>query len=696
MSKKTGGAGIVQPLWFVTAALILAGGGTHPRPASAGGVQTLDEIEVVAAPDQLIGSADAATEGTVDHAQLETRPLLRPGELLETVPGVIVTQHSGDGKANQFFLRGFNLDHGTDLATWVDGVPVNLPSHGHGQGYTDLNFVIPELVSDLRYRKGPYYAEEGDFSAAGSVRMHYFEALPDNIAEASAGEDGYRRGLLAVSPALGDGRLLFGIEAYHYDGPWEQPEDYRKFNGVLRYSRGGEASRLSLSAMVYRGEWDATDQVAERAVDSGLISRYGTLDPTSGGETHRYSLSANWRGRDGAVTSEAAAYLVDYRLNLFSNFTYFLDDPVNGDQFEQADDRMVSGAWARRSWLGEWGSRAVEHTVGVQVRYDNIDNVGLYHTASRQRLSTVRADAVKQLSMAPYYQAAVQWSEKVRTVLGLRADYYRFDIDSSLPQNSGKRDDFIASPKLSLIFGPWQKTEYFLNAGYGFHSNDARGSVISVDPQTLAPVSRVDPLVRATGAELGVRTAYFRGLQSSLALWWLDLDSELLFVGDAGTTEASRPSRRIGVEWANYYRPLSWLTVDADLAFSHARFTDNDPAGDHIPGAIETTASVGVGINRPLGWFGGARLRYFGPRPLVEDDSVRSSSSTLVNLTAGYRFSRHWQAMLAVYNIFDREVSDIDYYYTSRLAGELATGVDDIHTHPAEPRTARLSLRYNF
>jgi TonB dependent receptor-like, beta-barrel/TonB-dependent Receptor Plug Domain len=696
MPKSTSRAGITVPAVRATLAFMLLGGWSLARPVSAGGLQTLDEVDVVAAPDDLVGSADAATEGTVVHEQLETRPLLRPGEVLETVPGVIVTQHSGDGKANQYFLRGFNLDHGTDLATWVDGVPINLPTHGHGQGYTDLNFVIPELLANLQYRKGPYYAEEGDFSAAGAVRMHYFDSLPRDLVEASAGENDYQRGLLAASPSLGEGRLLFAIEAYHNDGPWEVPEDYRKFNGVIRYSQGGEASRLNLSAMAYHGDWDSTDQVAKRAVDNGLISRYGTLDASDGGRTHRYALTANWRGRSGAATSEATAYLVDYKLNLFSNFTYYLDDPVNGDQFEQADDRTTSGGWAKHSWLAEWGDRAIEHTVGAQVRYDDIDKVGLYHTASRQRLSTVREDAVKQLSLSPYYQAAVQWSEKVRAVLGLRADYYRFDVNSSLPQNSGKRDSFIASPKLSLIFGPWQKTEYYLDAGYGFHSNDARGTVITVDPRTLEPVSPVDPLVRAKGAEVGVRTAYFRRLQSSLALWLLDIDSELLFVGDAGTTEASRPSRRYGIEWANYYRPRSWLTVDADLALSHARFTDNDPAGNRIPGSIETTASLGVGVNRPLGWFGGARLRYFGPRPLTEDNTVRSSSSTLVNTMAGYRFTRQWQALLEVFNIFDRKVSDIDYYYTSRLPGEPAAGVDDIHTHPAEPRTARVSLRYQF
>jgi len=664
--------------------------------AWAGGIQTLEAVEVVGHAENLVGMSDTASQGTVTAKQIENRPLLRPGELLEAVPGVIVTQHSGDGKANQYFLRGFNLDHGTDLAVTVAGMPVNLPTDGHGQGYADLNFLIPELVTRMQYKKGPYYADEGDFSAAGAVRVDYAETLKSGIAEIGAGSWGHRRLLAADSVKAGAGSLLYAAEYFHNDGPWETPEDYRRLNAVLRYSRGDGRNGFNLTAMAYRGTWDSTDQVPQRALDAGLIGRYGTLDPSDGGETHRYSLSGEWRRTGVHGTTRANAYLIDYRLNLFSNFTYFLDNPVRGDQFAQADDRLTAGGAVSHAWLGKLAGRDTEHTLGVQFRRDHIRNVALYNTEARQRWSTTREDRVDQSSVSLYYQNATQWMEKFRTVAGLRGDFYRFDVASSLAANSGQVDDRIFSPKLSFVFGPWARTEYYLNLGHGFHSNDARGATITVDPKTLAAADKVTPLVRARGSEIGVRTAFIPNLQSSLALWRLDIDSELLFVGDAGTTEPSRPSRRVGIEWANYWTPAPWLTVDADLAWSRARFIDDDPTGNRIPGAIEKTASVGVAVENYRNFFGGLRLRYFGPRALVEDDSVRSSSSTLVNARVGYRFDKKARLALEVYNLFDREVSDIDYYYTSRLAGEAAAGVADIHTHPAEPRSFRLSLTLDY
>jgi outer membrane receptor protein involved in Fe transport len=662
--------------------------------AWGGGVQTLETVEVVDSAENPIGMADAASQGTVGAKQIENRPLLRPGELLEAVPGVIVTQHSGDGKANQYFLRGFNLDHGTDLAVTVAGMPVNMPTHGHGQGYADLNFLIPELVSRLQYKKGPYYADEGDFSAAGAVRIDYAESLKAGIAELSGGTDGYRRLLAADSVRAGEGRLLYAAEYFHNDGPWEVPEHYRRLNAVLRYSQGDAANGFNLTGMAYQGKWDSTDQVPQRAMDSGLIGRYGSLDPTDGGDTHRYSLSGEWRRSGANDVTRASAYAIDYRLNLFSNFTYYLDNPAQGDQFEQADERRVVGADLSHAWLGKLAGRDSEHLVGARFRRDAI-RVGLYGTEGRQRWATTRDDRVKQSCFSLYYQNTTQWLEKFRSVAGLRGDFYRFDVDSSLAANSGRTSDHITSPKLSLIFGPWARTEYYLNLGYGFHSNDARGTVIALDPKTLAAADRVTPLVRARGTEIGLRSAIVPHLQSALSLWRLDIDSELLFVGDAGTTEPSRPSRRTGIEWANYWTPASWLTMDADLALSRARFSDNDPAGNRIPGAIEKTLSVGATVEDFRRYFGGLRLRYFGPRPLIEDDSVRSKSSTLVNARIGYKFDRRVKLALDVYNLFDREVSDIDYYYPSQLRGE-GVPVWDVHSHPAEPRSWRLSLVLNY
>jgi len=668
------------------------------------------EVEVIGHYETGIGTSDAASEGSVTHKRIESRPLLRPGELVELVPGMIVTQHSGGGKANQYFLRGYNLDHGTDFALSLDGMPVNMPTHGHGQGYADINFVIPELISGVDFRKGPYFASEGDFSTAGAAHLRYFEQLPQSLGLLTLGTDGYGRAVAAASPKAGAGRLLLGFEALTYDGPWVNEEDLSRFNGVLRYSQGDAASGFNVTLMGFDSDWTATDQVAQRAVDSGEIDRFGTLDPTTGGESSRFSLSGNVRHALGNAQLQMDAYAIRYALDLWSNFTYALDDPLtgapNGDQFKQADRRTVFGMHPRYAWSGKLGGAESTNTVGLQVRYDDIRRVGLYSTAQRQVVSTTREDSVDQLSGGLYVENSTQWTPWLRTIAGLRADWYRFDVDSSIAQNSGKESDSIVSPKLGLVFGPWAKTEYFVNAGYGFHSNDARGTVITVDPKTLDPADPVDPLVRTKGAELGVRTQIVPNLQSSFALWYLQQDSELLFVGDAGTTEASRPSKRVGIEWINYYRPLPWLLIDAELAFTRARFRDEDAAGDRIPGAMERMAQVGVTVEDLGRWFGSVQLRYLGARPLIEDDSVRSESTTIANARVGYRLTKNLRVQLDVLNLFGSKDQDITYFYASCLPSELGSGpcpaaaprdgIEDLHVHPVEPRQFRLTLVGTF
>lgn len=677
----------------------------------AGGVPSLDVVEVHASSTDLVGAADTASEGTVTARQLASRPLLRPAEVLEVVPGLIISQHSGDGKANQYYLRGFNLDHGSDFATHLMAMPINMPSHAHGQGYADLQFLIPELIERMQYKKGPYSAEAGDFSAAGSAHIDYFRRLPQRFAEVTIGQNGYRRSLVAGSPVLADGHLLYAFEWSGNDGPWQVPEGYRKLNGVLRYSQGTTNDGFALTAMAYDGHWRATDQVPQRALASGLISRFGSLDPSDGGQTRRFSLSGEWALSALDSQTKAAAYFIRSSLSLYSNFEYHLAAPAPyGDQFEQSESRRVAGFDVSKTWYGKWSGHDTENTLGVHARVDHISPLGLYRTVAQQRLekldydgnglpAVIREDRVDQTSFAVFGQNTIIWHDKLRSIAGLRADFYRFKVDSSLAQNSGHVSDHLLSPKLSLIFGPWAKTEYYLNAGYGFHSNDARGTTLKVDPsnpgQAAPPVT---PLVRAKAYELGVRSGLLPGLQTSFSLWRLDLASELVFSGDAGTTNPSFPSRRTGIEWANYWQPRKGLTVDADLALSRARYRDIAPgqaAGNAIPGAIEKTASLGASWDDGGPWSAGLRLRYFGPRPLIEDNSVRSASSTLTNLHLAYRLDRQWRFALDVLNLFDRQVSDIDYYYASRLAGEAAP-VDDIHSHPAEPRSLRLSARLNF
>ena len=680
-----------RKLFYSYLCLAVTGVGAHESTE-------LSAVEVRARAENLEGVAAAGSEGVVSSQRLAAVPILRPGEVLEMVPGLIVTQHAGDGKANQYFLRGFNLDHGTDFATYVGGVPVNMPSHAHGQGYTDLNFLIPELVDRVSFRKGSYFAEEGDFSSAGAARIDYFRSLDASLAQLTLGRNGYARSLLAGSPELAGGKLLYGLELFHNDGPWEVDEHYRKLNGVLRYSQGSRHNGFSLTGMAYQGQWTSTDQVARRAVDSGLVGRFGTLDPTTGGETHRYSLSGEWAKRWESAQSKANAWWLKSGLDLWSNFQYCASNGCPpGDQFKQAERRQAGGFAVSHAMFDRWGGFDVENSIGLQGRVDHLNPVGLYWTSGRQTQSTVREDKVTQRSLSLWLQNETRWTGWFRSVQGLRADAYDFSVDSSLAANSGKASDQMLTPKLALIFGPWQKTELYLNYGHGFHSNDARGTTIRVDPADgVTPVQSVKPLVRTRGYEIGVRSEPLAGWQSTLSLWQLAAASELLFVGDAGTTEASRPSRRYGVEWTNLYVLADWLAIDADLAWSHARFRDHDPlVGDYIPGAVSTTANIGITLDHLGPWFGSLRLRYFGPRPLIEDNTVRSASSALTNLRVGYRLAPRTQLALDVYNLFDRKVNDIEYWYDSQLPGESAA-VLDRHVHPTEPRSFRLTLTYRF
>ncbi len=673
---------------------ILAGSALAQATDPARNPGTLAPVTVTGSRNSQLGIADSANSGVVTQEQLDARTVYRPGELLEATPGLIVSQHSGEGKANQYYLRGFNLDHGTDLRTTIDGMLVNQRSHAHGQGWTDLNFLIPELTTRLDYRKGPYYAAEGDFASAGAVAARYADKLDHGIASIGLGQKGYRRVLLADSPAWGSGHLLYALELYHNDGPFTQPDDYRKLNGVLRYSQGNEANGFNVTAMAYRAKWNATDQIPKRAVDQGLISRFDLIDPTDGGNARRYSLSGALRRTTDSGTTQLNAYVVRQQLDLYSNFTYFLDDPVNGDQFNQPDRRVTTGLKASHSWEHKGLGRNSETTVGVQLENDNIFN-GLHNTAARQRLSTTRKDHVVESSVGLYAENATSWNEWFRTVLGARVDHYRFKVESDNPSNSGRNSDSIVSPKLALIFGPWSKTEYYLNLGSGFHSNDARGTTIAIDPKSGAPADRVPPLVRSKGAEVGVRTEFIPGLQSSLSVYQLNFDSELLFVGDAGTTEAGRRSKRVGFEFSNYYKPLSWLTIDADVAFARARFGDADPAGRRIPGAVEGVASVALAVDKLGPYFGALQLRYFGPRPLIEDNSVRSKGTATLNGRIGYKLSKTARIELEGFNLTNRRDSAIDYYYESRLASEAAS-VNDFHFHPIEPRSFRVNFTMNF
>ncbi|MBV8034649.1 TonB-dependent receptor [Roseateles sp.] len=690
-----------KPALLAGAGLLALSAQGQPEPA-ASAVAELERVEVSGRHyDNAVGSSDAASQGSIRAELLKSRPALRPGEVLEFVPGVIVTQHSGDGKANQYFLRGFNLDHGTDFATTVNGLPVNMPTHGHGQGYSDLNFLIPELVDRIDYRKGPYFARNGDFSAAGSADIAYRNTLDQGFAALTLGQRQFQRFVGAASTRLDQGLNLLGaVEVQHNDGPWTLPEQLRKHNGVLTLSGGTRAEGWSASLMGYDAKWTSTDQVPERLIAAGRYNgrpfgRFDAIDTSDGGETRRGSLSGEWhRVADGAAT-RVAAYVLDYRLKLYSNFTYAMERPEEGDQFLQRDRRRVYGFNASRTFEHRLGGLPAQTELGVQLRHDRI-RVGLFDTVERRITATTREDEVRQTQGGVYGQTSVELAPWLRGIVGLRADQARFRVNSlAEAANSGRSSAHLLSPKFALIAGPWAKTEFFLNAGRGFHSNDARGTTTTVDPKTGEAVDKVPGLVAARGLELGARTEWLPGLQSSLALWRLDFDSELVYVGDAGATEANRPSRRRGVEWNNRYVPMPWLLIDADLAWTHARFRGFDPGGDRIPNAVDKVGSVAVTLRDVGPWSVSLQWRYLGSGALVEDNSVRSRASLTTNLRIGRRLWAGSELAVDVFNLTDRKVNDIEYFYESQLPGEAAP-VADRHVHPAEPRTVRVTLKLGF
>ena len=629
--------------------------------------------------ENLIGQTPSASKGRFGQEDNQRLPLNRPGDVLQYVPGMIATQHSGTGKANQYFVRGINLDHGTDFNVRVDGIPINLPSPGHGQGYLDINWLIPELIDHADYQLGPYYADVGDFSSAGALNIRMRNSLPHGIAKVTAGKYDYYRGLVANSQPFGAGELLYAYESIFYDGPWDLPEDYNKFNGMLKWTVGDELEGLSISAIGYHSYWNATNQIPIRAVETGLVGRFGTLDPTDAGRTSRAMLNLEYWYEDTISTTRANAYVAYYDMNLYSNFTFFLEDPVNGDQIEQLDERVYMGANLSQAYRGTYA----DHTLGFQFRNDNVFNLGLNRSRQQQAIESIRDDNVDQQSFSFYYENEAQLTCRLRSYLGLRADFYRFHTRSLLdPVDTGTTSDSVFSPKLGLIFEPVEDTELYANWGQSFHSNDARGVNRGVDP--------ANGLVKSDGSEIGARTWMTPTWNATLAAWYLELDSELLFVGDAGTTEAGPASHRFGLTLTNNWQITDWLLVDADYALVRPRFT----GGDRIPNAVENVLSTGFSLRRPESpFYASLWIRHYGPAALLEDNSARSATTTLSNLQVGYETDR-LNFAVDIFNLFDREDNDITYFYESQPIGLPAA--NDLMFHSIEPLMARASLTLKF
>ena len=664
------------------ATLLPADGLSHTEGAE------IEEVVVYGRAEQLVGTAHAASEGVIGYADLQLPPLLRVGELMEGVPGMVATQHSGTGKANQFFVRGFNLDHGTDLSVHAGGVPVNMRTHGHGQGYVDLNFIIPETVEKLTYRKGTYSAQTGDFSTAASSAFDFYERLPNNLVQITGGSYDYWRGLAAGSREFGAATLTGALDVTGYEGPWDLPEDLRQVRLHLAgsFDLGGNRARLTLQG--YDGAWDSTDQIPARAVEAGLIDRLGFIDPDLGGETSRWALI----GELTLGQADIVAYALDYDFQLFSNFTYLLNEPVRGDQFEQTDKRQIYGGSV--AGLTEFSDNAYFRW-GGDLRIDDIEEVALYNTETRQRFNTVRQDSVRQNSASGYAELEIAPWERLRLVGGIRADYFDWRVRALREANSGSGDDALLSPKLAMSYRFSDGLEGYLNWGRGFHSNDVRGAEISVDPVTGDAVDPVEVFARADGGEIGLRFERGSAFNTTLVGFLLDLDSELVFVGDAGSTEPNDATRRQGVELAAFWQTNRWLSMNAAYTYTDAKFREDQGGGREIPGAIDSTFTFtanGVWAN---GLTASARVRWLADAPLTEDGSVRSEDSLLVNASAGYRLGP-MEFRLEAFNLLDSKDADISYFYASRLPDEPADGVEDIHYHPLEPRSVRLTVRYLF
>lgn len=659
----------------------------------AGAAHEVSEVVVTASTHDLLGVATTSSQGSVTRQELELRPAYRVGQIMETVPGLVVTAHSGEGKANQYLLRGFNLDHGTDLATYVDSMPVNARVHAHGQGYTDLNFLIPELATGLKFTKGPYYASEGDFSSVGSNRVSLIDALSTRMS-VSAGSVNDQRLFAATTYDLPGGRrLLAAGETVHLDGPWDHGDNLRKVNLAFRLTPAADVDGLSLTGLYYRGAWNATTDQPERAITAGLISRFGTLDPTDGGHAERFSLSASYIRRDlGPGDLGLSAYAIRNELTLYNNFTHFLVDPVAGDQHVQNDRRRVVGGEARYSFKRVTlpGGITADTEIGLQGRRDDT-YVDARHSRQRVSLETLLADEVTEWNLSTYAQTTLRFGDLVRAQLGGRLDHFAADDRNLVGGLSGRQDATLTQPKASLIFGPWKRTEVYLSAGRGFHSNDVRAGLSDSGDLTRPPF-----LATSKGSEIGLRTNAIPKTQLAATLFKMEFASELTYNADEGRTEAGRPGRRVGLELTGQYRPYPWIELNANIAISRARYTDHDPAGPYIEDAPEIVASAGLLIDNLGPWFGAAEFRDLGAHALDSANSVRSRGYRELNLSVGYKLTPATKIQLEVFNVTDAKDDAADYVYTDRLPGEPAEGIEDLHVHPLEPTSFRVVLSRTF
>jgi outer membrane receptor protein involved in Fe transport len=713
---------LASELGILFTAVILASGAGARAETDA---TEVGEVVVTASRVDLLGAAQTASQGSVTKEELRLRPAYRVGQLLESIPGLVVTIHSGEGKAPQYLLRGFNLDHGTDLADFVDDMPINRSTNAHGQGYSDLNFEIPEILDGLDFTKGPYYPAIGDFGAVGSVHQRLADDIPTQI-DLSAGTLNDDRLFIGGTHHFdADNRLLGGFSFGHVDGPYTPADNFQKYAGALRFSHGDAADGYSLTALYYHGKGNFSTDQPLRAMQEGLIGRYGTLDPSDGTRNERYSLSGRYATQGKGWRLTINGYYIHGKQTLFNDFTHFLEDPVNGAQEQQDENRTTAGGGAALKLTKVFGGVESDTTFGVQGRFDDV-YVDRRHTLKRVVLPYCEAaqlsgpatpynvglyacssDRVRLGDEGPYVENATQWTSWLRTDIGLREEFYQAADHNLIPLPdgtlfAGSRSATLFQPKGGVVLGPWLSAEFYVSAGRGFHSDDARGVLQTVPIEGIPAAAGPTPLlVREDGEEIGLRANTVPHTQIQIAVFNIDAQSELIYDQDQGQDQASAPSNRKGVEFSSQYRPTPWLELNTDMSFSHARFTAKNLAafgfsGPYIPNAPDFVGSVGALIDNLGPWYGGLQVRILGSYPLLSDNSARDAGYTETNLTVGYRASRTVRFQLDAFNLFDVKANAAAYDYVSRLPGEPAQGVADHQNHPLEPISGRFSMMVTF
>lgn len=656
----------------------------------------LEEVVVVARRPNQAQTREGVDQGVLTGTQIQLRSQERSGDLLLGVPGMASSQHSGSGKATQYYLRGFNLDHGTDFATYVDAMPVNQVNHGHGQGYTDLNFVISELVASIDYRKGPFYGDTGDFSGTGMAKLQIANFLPSNQLSLAFGQLGYQRGFIAHQLEMGDGAWLIAGELQGYDGPWRDfTEDVKKHNVVLKYGTGSPQSGWDVTFMDYGNQWNSVDQIPLRKIQDGSLSRWDWADNTTGGDSERSSISWQGRTHNDAGLGYYSLYGIRSALNLWSNFTYF--SQPSGDQIYQQDQRTTIGGEAKWGFAKPWFVGADNrHVLGVQWRQDRIEPLGLFSSRHRQRRDVVRQDRVSTAQVAVYWQGLWHWTDRVSSAFHWRWNAHKMDVQplqaadiATLTGNKGQR---TAALWTAAWQNNWQLASQFnlhWHIGRSYHSNDARGVLTQFDPSNGAQQKPADALTPLDGSELGAR---WQGDHWSVALvaWFMRVDAEHIFVGDAGTTVGTEyGSRRQGVESLLLWQPtVNW---DWSVTFNESRAAFDDPDQGPVPGALSRILSVNGTGQIAKQWRTSFVWQYYGSHYLGEGQYAPSSQKASVNLS--YQANASWSWHLTLLNASQSSDYDVIYWYESQWADETEP-VADRHIHPLTPRQLRISLRW--